>query len=240
MKIAVMCIYTEDIKELASITIHGNKLRYCKKNGYDLIVKTKNFDYKHLGFEKIKFVKSVIETGKYDWIYWCGCDTMVTNFNIKLESIIDEKYDFIIAKDLWDFNADSFLCRSSPNSIAFLKAVLDSYDTYIDQDGNAKDFGTRLPDGSARCWAEQGSIIDLYNMTDFKKIVKVVPQKVLNSYLYHLYASSWHQKGLDADGNDGSWSKGDFLLHMPGMPNQLRLNISKAIVKEVIGDDNEE
>lgn len=232
-------MYTPNIRELAVITIDSNKTRYCKKHGYDLIVKTKDFKYKHLGFERMRFIKSVIETNKYDWVYWCGCDTMITNFNIKLEDIIDENYDLIISKDVWDINSDSFLFKCSNKSVELLNAILSTHDKYVDENGNSIDRGLKLPDGGSRCWAEQESIIELYNTTDFKRNIKIVPQKVLNSYLYHLYPSPWHQKGLDADGNDGSWSSGDFLLHMVGMPNNTRLNIAMSMIKEIIGDDNE-
>ena len=51
----------------------------------------------------------------------------------------------------------------------------------------------------------------------------------MNSYLYHVYPSPYHQKGLDYKGRDGSWAKGDFMLHMPGLPNEFRMQVLKQI-----------
>lgn len=235
MQAALISIYTEDIKELAVITTHYNKRRYCEKHGYDLILKTKDFQIQHLGFEKLRLVHDILKEGKYDWVYWCGCDTMITNYNIRLEDLIDEDYHFIVSTDIWDINADSFLCRASDKGIQFLEHMLSLYDEYIDENGAAIDRGQRLPDGGARCWGEQEAIIDHYpNYTD---VVKVEPQKVMNSYIYSIYPSAWHQKGLDSFGNNGTWSPGDFLIHFPGIPNNVRLNLAINMIKEVVGDE---
>lgn len=237
MNIAIATMYTPNIKKLASITIDSNKTRYSIKHNYDLIVKTKDFEIKHLGFEKINLLRKLLASGKYDWIYWCGCDTMITNFNIKLEDLIDNDYCFIISKDVWDFNSDSFLCRNSVKTLDFFDEILSLHDYYVDSNGIAIDRGSRLPNGAAKCWAEQEAIIDLY--PKYKEIIKVLPQKKLNSYLYHLYSSPWHQKAMDADGNPGHWSVGDFLLHLPGMDNNNRINICLSILDRIIGDEND-
>ena len=66
MKIAILNIYTKNIKELAVITVEYNKRKYCEKHNYDLIVQTDNFSIPHLGFEKLAMIKRTLETGKYN------------------------------------------------------------------------------------------------------------------------------------------------------------------------------
>lgn len=232
MKLAISTIYTDNIKELAVITVEYNKRKYCEKHGYDLSVKTKDFDYKHTGFEKISHVLKLLKSNKYSWVYWCGADTMITNYNIKLEDLIDDDYHFIISTDIWDFNSDSFLIRNSPEGIKFFEHILSLHDTYVNKDGSSVDFGIRLPDGGLRAWGEQGAMVDLKE--EYKNIIKVLPQKSMNSYLYHLYPSDWHQKGLDCNGNDGRWSEGDFLVHWPGLPNDYRIHLAVNFIKKVI------
>ena len=46
MKIAVLNIYNDNVKELAVLTSEYNKRKYCEKHGYDLICKTSDFKYK--------------------------------------------------------------------------------------------------------------------------------------------------------------------------------------------------
>lgn len=231
MKFAIATIYTEDIKDLAAITVEQNKRKYCEKHGYDLRVKTEGFVLKNLGFEKIRYVLELLKSGTYDWVYWCGADTMITNYNIKLESLMDPNYHFVISTDIWDFNSDSFLIRNSTEGIEFFEHILRMHDTYIDKDGKLLDFGIKLPDGSSRAWAEQGAMCDLKER--YKEIIKINPQKVMNSYLYKIYPSAWHQKGLDCNGNDGTWSDGDFLVHWPGVPHSHRLILAADFIKRV-------
>lgn len=231
MKLSVATIYTENIKELAIITVEYNKRKYCEKHGYDLNVKTKDFACGDFGFAKIHYVLSLLKGGKYDWVYWCGSDTMITNYNIKLESLIDDNFDFIIANDVWNLNADSFLIKNSPRAIAFFERVYSLYDLYIDSNGKPIDTGERLPDGGCKAWAEQDAIIDLKE--EYKDIIKIVPQKVLNSYCYALYPTPWHQAGKDCLGNNGDWSDGDFLVHWPGVPDSVRINLALNFIRRV-------
>lgn len=226
--LGLVTIYTENIKDLATLTVEFNKRRYCEKYGYDLIVKKDNFVIPHLGFEKIRLIIELLKSNKYDWLFWCGSDTMITNYNIKLEDLIDNNYHFIISNDVWDWNSDSFLIRNSQEAITYFAEVLSLRNQYIDQNNNAIDNGMRLLDGSARAWAEQGAMIDL--RSKYATIIKEVPQKTINSYLYYLYASPWHQKGLDCKGNNGTWSHGDFLVHWPGLPNQTRLRLAQKFI----------
>lgn len=236
MKFAINTIYTKSILPLAVITTEYNKRKYAEKYNYDLIVQTDNFKYKDIGFAKIDMVLSQLKTNKYDWIYWCGCDTMITNYDIPLSQLIDENYHFIISYDVWDFNSDSFLIKNSLEAIEYFEHILSLYSFYIDQNGKPIDTGLRLPDGGIRAWAEQGAMIDLYNQYDkYKTITKPMHQKFMNSYLYNLYPSSYHKQAKDCKGNNGQWSDGDFLVHWPGLPNNTRIALALEflnIVKE--------
>jgi hypothetical protein len=235
-KFAIATIYTKDILPLAVITTEYNKRKYCEKYNYDLICQTKNFLHSHLGFAKIGLILEILKSNKYDWVYWVGSDTMITNYNIPLNKLIDNNYHFIISYDIWDFNFDSFLIRNSPEAIEYFQNIWDLIPQYIDENGNAKDFGLRLPDGGGRAWAEQGALIDLYNNNPkYSQIVKPMYQKFMNSYLYNLYPSSWHQKAKDCKGNNGQWSTGDFLVHWPGMGNDIRLNLAIQFLELVEG-----
>jgi len=238
MNIALANIYTKNILPLAVITTEYNKRKYCEKHGYDLIIKKNNFAYPHLGFAKINMILDMLKSNKYDWVYWCGSDTMITNYDIKLEDMIDDDYHFIISYDVWDFNSDSFLIRNSEEAIKFFTHIESLYDIYVDQNGDALDMGMRLPDGGGRAWAEQGAMTDLYQQNhEYQKIIKPMPQKFMNSYLYNLYPSSWHQKAKDCKGNDGQWSNGDFLIHWPGMSNQNRISLALQYLPIVQGDN---
>lgn len=226
-KFAIANIYTKNILPLAVITTEYNKRKYCEKYDYDLIVQTKNFSHPNLGFAKIGLVLDILKSNKYDWVYWVGSDTMITNYDIQLDELIDNNYHFIISYDIWDFNSDSFLIRNSSEGLDYLQQIWNLIPDYLDENNKPKDFGLTLPDGGGRAWAEQGAMIDLYNNNpEYQQIIKPMHQKFMNSYLYHLYPSSWHQKAKDCKGNNGQWSEGDFLVHWPGMDNNTRFNLA--------------
>ena len=116
-KFCVLTMYTQDIKELGVITVEYNKRRYCEKHGYDIDIRKdpdkfhtkRDYGIAHFGYEKIAAILDVIRNGNYSWIFWCGSDTMITNYNIKLEDLVDEDKHFIVANDLWSLNTDCLL-----------------------------------------------------------------------------------------------------------------------------------
>ena len=244
MNIAVAALHNDNpsIVEMAEETIYKNKKAYCEKHGYDLVVNTEDFGsfgskgIEHFGFAKLPMILNLFEQG-YDWVYWTGTDTLVTNFDIKLESLIDENYHLIVACDIWDWNIDCFLAKNSERTKEFLRKIISQFDDYVDEEGRNKSFGYVLKDGGAAAWAEQGAFIIECKGTmfeaeikpEYRDFVKELPQKAMNSYIYNIYPSKFHQQGLDYRGRDGRWTEGDFMLHIPGLPNNIRMDIIRQI-----------
>jgi hypothetical protein len=242
MKIALLNIYTQNIKELSIITVEYNKRKYCEKHGYEHIIAKDNFAFKHLGFEKLDFIKKTLQTGKYDWVFWCGSDTMITNYDIKLEHLIgdtNDPYCMIIAPDVWDWNSDSMLFKNDPKTIAFLELIISRYDKYVDADGNPYSNNAYLKDGCVVAWGEQAALIEECKgkffspelKPEYKDFVKEVPQKMMNSYLYSLYPTQFHAQKKDYVGRNGEWSDGDFLIHWPGIRNDARLKLALNVIQ---------
>ena len=210
-KLAIASLHDKNYEELADITAWKNKYKYCEKNGYNFHVKTEDFKLGY-GFEKINFILQLFERYNYEWIYWCGCDTMIMNFTKKLEDFIDNNYHFIISKDCHDINADSFFIRNSKEGIEYFKFILSQHDKY-----------------KGDCWQEQRVMIHNENVEPWRSYTKIVPQYEINSYLYENY-------GRRHSHEQGQFVSGDFLLHLPGMNLEQRLRICSEKIKEVIND----
>lgn len=247
MKFAVLNIYTPNMKELGVITVEYNKRKYCEKHGYDHLVlrDSSEFSLKHVGYERLAFIIRALKTGKYDWVFWCGTDTMITNYNIKLEDLVgpeSDPYCMIIAPDVWDWNSDSMLFRNSPRTIAFLELIISKYDAYIDENGNARANDAVQKDGCRTAWGEQAAMIEeckekIFSPNikpEYKDFVKEVPQKTMNSYVYGLYPTPFHAQKKDYLGRDGEWSNGDFLMHWPGTDYRTRVALAINTIKHVI------
>ena len=234
MKKAVTTLHTPwSYQELADLT-NPNKQRYCDKHGYDFIPHFSNFNFDkyyidknkpigmsnwHGGFEKIGLVLSLLKSGKYDWVFWLGTDTLITNFDIKIEEVIDNDYHFIVANDCNEWNSDSFLARATPEGIAWMEHLDNCTRQYI-----------------SHVWGEQQAMIE--QRDKFKDIIKVVPQELINSYEYSLYSTPQHQAGRDILGNNGRWTMGHYVVHWPGTSLGHRIQLANKYLKDcVIGDD---
>jgi hypothetical protein len=139
-----------------------------------------------------------------DWLWFCGTDTLITNHTIDVRDFLDEDYDLIIAKDINGVNNDVFFLKNNSRSEDFLYSA----STFV------RDFSD-----------DQAAMVHVIGlMKDLK--VKYVHQKLFNSYLYTEYTYP--------DDGGGNFTEGDFLLHLPGLPNERRYQIFKEQLKKVI------
>jgi hypothetical protein len=113
--------------------------------------------------------------------------------------------DMIIGEDIHGINNDVFFLKDGASSRSFLRNVSN---TLYSLGGNDQDAMQRVIEASL----------------DFK--VKYVPQRFFNSYLYSEYS-------YPNDGG-GAYQAGDFLLHLPGIPNTRRIEIMTEYLGKVI------
>jgi hypothetical protein len=73
-------------------------------------------------------------------------------------------------------------------------------------------------------WAEQQVIID--SIEQYQDIVKIVPQKYMNSYEPEIY--DYCDARFDVLGNSGAWEPGDWIVHWPGTHKPTRIARAEA------------
>ena len=216
MKFALVTAYNEAYQPLNDLTWEKNKKLYAQKWGYDTYTVTDGFaNLGDIAWARTRKVVELLESG-YDWVHAVGCDTMITNFNIRLEDLIDDDYDFVIAVDCYNINNDSFLARATPTTINWLRHVYSLREQYA----NSK-------------WYDQSAMIDTIDMMGDR--IKIVTQRTLNSYDYDQYPGlEPHIYKKDLLGNDGNWAPGDFLIHWPGVPQDTRMVLAQNMLGQVI------
>lgn len=222
MKILVLSPYSPALEELASLTL-PNKRKYCERHGYEFVAPPLEDaginSVAMYGFRRLPMVIEKLKTGDYDWIWVAGCDVIVTNQAIKLESITDENYGMIVSAEALTVCMDSFLV--SPRCILFLERVMSHREKPIGD------------------FHEQSTIEELVKLDEFKGIRKVVPQRVMNSYRYSTmdmygFLSERFLTGTDSLGFSGEWQPGDFVFHCPGHNEiDFKVNIIKEILEKV-------
>jgi hypothetical protein len=211
---AVTSLNDEKYQPLADLTWTQNKKLYCEQHGYAGHQWTSGFDKSIKGgFERLRLMRELmIEHPEYQWLWWTGCDSMITNFNVKIEEKIDPNYDLIIATDCNEINNDSFLIKNTEWSKNYLQELCDLRPQYENH-----------------MFLEQQAMIETY--PKYKDKIKIVPQRHLNSYYNDLYP---HQSKYDLLGTDGTWQKGDWLLHWPGTSLDTRLKLARHFINEVV------
>lgn len=216
LRYALVTIHDDNYKELADITWHQNKLEYARLHKYDVIAMTDNFDSSiPIGFEKIRLLRSIMAKNQHDVLFWSGTDSLITNFCIPLSDYVYPQHHVVISNDFNGINADSFVIRNTMEGRAWLDMIMGMVDQYRNHP-----------------YVEQGVMMD--TQEQMQHVVKVLPQRYLNSYYLPLY----HQKGakddLDSLGYGGNWRVGDFLLHAPDMPLDIRIALFNQVLPRVI------
>lgn len=206
MSIVFTTFHTSSYAALAKKTLENNKVPYCQRHGYPLIVKTDDWHNIPLGYEKAYLLQTAFANyPDCAWVFFSECDTLITNMTTKLEDIVrDESKHFVITTDINGINAGSFFVRNSVEGRGYIQAMLDSIGKFEH---------------------EQAFIIDSYfGSQTHKDIISLYPQKTFNSYDYNIWGHTY-PSGLDYFGNNGRWEYGDFIIHFPGTSLSHRLSL---------------
>lgn len=202
---AIISFHDEGYQPLADITWFQNKKEYCERHGYAAVHEILTVHGHGGQMHKVDFINRMLhDPANYEWVWWTGCDLMITNMTTKMEDKVDDNYQMILATDCNGFNSDSILIKNSPES---------------------KEYWGMIRDVTATLhwhWeGEQKAIKDSY--PNYKKQIKVVPQRDINSYDYNIYGDRY--KPYDFLGTNGQWQHGDWVIQWPGifLPERVKL-----------------
>jgi len=210
---AVASINLDNYQDLADLT-DAPKQEYCDRYGYKFFVLKEKKYSDCMGFNKIGFVLDLFEQHPgIDWLLFSECDATITNLTVTIDDRIDNDYHFIIPVDRLNLNAGNFLARNSQAGRAYLQMIMDHEPEYRDKE-----------------WAEQQVIID--TIDKYMDIVKIVPQKYMNSYIQAPY--DYCDVRMDILGNSGEWTKGDWIVHWPGLHKPLRLDQAQKMLTQLV------
>mgnify|MGYP003335293177 FL=1 len=210
---AVASINTADYQDLADIT-DQTKREYCDRYGYEFFVLKETRYSAIMGFNKIAYVLDLFQQrADLEWCLFSECDAMITNLSIPMEDRIDNDYHFIVPVDRLNINSGNFLARNSEAGRAYLQMIMDLE-----------------PDYAGREWAEQQVIID--TAADLSSIVKIVPQRDMNSYVQAPY--DYCDVRTDVLGNSGEWQPGDWIVHYPGLHKPVRLAETQKMLTQIV------
>lgn len=201
-RICIASIYTQEIQELAKITIK-NKQEYCDKNGYHGAF-IKHTDREYRAIDGINLVESLLKSNKFDYVGWFDCDLLFTNYNKKLEDLLDEEHSFFTSTDFTkEYNLGTYIVRNSQEGLDFIEYI--------------KDQTVKLSHLNKIKLGEVQTAMIFNKSNPIYKTVKVLPQKSINAYTYtDKEVRDFTGDLLDVLETFGNWEYGDLLVHFPG------------------------
>ncbi len=210
MNILILTAADDEIREIGDLSA-ANKMRYAKMHGYSFVYATAylpwcNWQGADRSWNKIPLIQKYLAS--YDWIWWSDADSLIRNYRVRLEDILDTDKDLVIGKDHQPFamphgttervgmiNAGNFFIRNCEWSAGFLAQVVNS--TWIEAMGYYH--------------REQGAMIRLLEDPENELHVEYVPIRMFNSYSDHHTARaevSWKIQDV--------YQEGDFVIHWAG------------------------
>lgn len=212
---AIVSMSTSNIKDLSDLT-DAPKLEYCKRHGYEFF----NIGDAEIGsrpdtwsfsmdWHKPRYVLDLFNRRPdIEWALVTEADATITNLTIPMEDRIDNNYHCVVPVDRLNINSGNMLIRNSEQGRAYLAAMIADGDKYLENTTKNPIFGLQL-------W-----IVD--TLDQWSDIVKIVPQKHMNSYEHGIY--DYCDIRTDILGTPGYWESGDWIVHWPGIRHEVRLD----------------
>lgn len=212
-RIAIVTLFDKNYADLAKLSI-PNKMSYAGKYDYDFIYFNDVIDRtRPAQWGMVKAVESLLLTDKYDWVWWIDLDSLIVNFDIQLESIIDNNYDLIFTANKYSYisNGSAFY-RNCDLTKQFLRDAYDLEKPYL------KNIDVNVFDH-----AQQSMRLLLLNEEVYKNRTKMIHERVCNGFCKTndpnvlQYYPNWNQE-------DNIYQSGDFIIQFCGRSYQQRLD----------------
>ena len=228
MRFVIVTLHTPDWQAFADIT-DKNKKEYCDRHGYAFETQGDGPWHTDIGrgimgdwgFERgYRFLDMFKKYPECEWVLFSDCDALITNRTITLDRVVDNRFHVIVPADCNGTNCGNILIRNSEIGRAFCESMVASRPAYRDN-----------------VMAENQWIQEMATATYWSKWIKVVPQRIMNSYDYTLYPDL---PPKDVLGIDAQWKSGDFILHIVGgsarfkKTTEQRMDIAKQYLEKIV------
>lgn len=201
MKIAFTTEYGGNYAAIAGYTIPIMR-KYCELHGYDLRVLVMEGTGNEYAYKKHEFFEQLFKED-YEAIFYLDVDAVITNMNVKIESFMDGFASLYITEHLGELNGGALILRNDEEGRWVNDLILSERGSFDNEQ----------------------NVINFYrNFQPFIRAMKVVPHPAFNSFDYILYPEHPDIRERER----GHWHEGDFVLHVPGLGIDHRLQVLKS------------
>ena len=117
-KVGIIVICDGNVHSICASSV-ANKQAYADRHGYDMIYDEKIIDASRpASWSKLLAMRKYLP--KYDFLLYLDVDTIIVNFDVRLEDIVDYEYDQILAADKNGLNCGVWMIRNTDWSLWFL------------------------------------------------------------------------------------------------------------------------
>ncbi len=232
-KICVLVSYNNNYAGLAKYTLSNIK-NYCDLHGYHLWI-DKHEDHPPIdkpqewlvSYLKFKTATHILKNYDFDWIFYIDTDCLIMNPAIKLESLIDENYSFLVTQHAVPALDNPIITSTGVDSVIssqfFIKNSKDGLDI-LDAIWENKGW----PDEIAKtAWDLEGRQFRiLMNDSYYKDKIKAIEETKLNRFWYvNNPFIVLNIKGV----NKNIWEPGDFIVHVVGYKSEERAALASDL-----------
>jgi hypothetical protein len=201
MNTTVLSFYTPAMQAVGEVTAQHNQ-KFAERCGFafQCRILLDETTPDEAMWRKPELIFDLLRAGENVW--WIDADAVVTNPEALPPC---DPAKITISCDIHGMNAGVFHVPSTPQTLRFFYACLTHGRTL---------FGDRAT-------GEQRAMQHFSGYEPYKDILSFVPQRVLNSY--------WPMEYSYPGEDEGAWQPGDFILHMPGLSNERRVDILESL-----------
>ena len=184
----ILTYHDDNYKKIADLVLPYLE-KYCKKHNYKLVKRSENYlnENRPKSWAKIKAIQEEFSKTN-DWIFWIDIDAIIINDQIKIEDIVDEKFDIIFSTDgyyakPWNYwpSCACFFIRKTDKTVELLNKIWNQPEEVINH-----------------CWWEQMGLLKAINENPhLRSCYKVIDYKKIFSQEEH-------------------WKQNDFIMHLGG------------------------
>ena len=200
MKAVITC-YSDNMQEVADLTIPTQK---AYADSIWATYEARVVPSEDAVWTKIDMVREFLASPeKHDAVIWMDADLAITN--PEADSLFGIGSEITLSADINGLNAGIFFARNTPEVRRYFHAVGTHGKTL---------FGDKVT-------GEQLAMQHFASHFPYGGIIAYVAQEHMNAY--------WPGAYEQPDSEDSPWKPGCFALHLPGMPNERRVEIFREI-----------